>query len=179
MYYAATLNKLYVTNAGSGECDVYDGSSFRLLRQIDLGGDADNIHPDLLSSLLFVSAGNAVSVVDTARDARLAVISLPGHPEGFALEEHGSRVFINVPLPSKSVFVVDRAKGAQVSRWSVGGPLANIFSNFPISLDEAHQRLPTAAGARTSLWVPELDRLYVAVPHRGNQQAEIRIFAAE
>ena len=36
----------------------------------------------------------------------------------------------------------------------------------------------TAAGARTSLFVPDLSRLYLAVPHRGNQKAEIRIYEA-
>ncbi|MGD0728315.1 MAG: hypothetical protein ABSB63_22590 [Spirochaetia bacterium] len=28
-------------------------------------------------------------------------------------------------------------------------------------------------------WVPELDRLFVAVPHNGNQGAEIRIYEPE
>ena len=34
----------------------------------------------------------------------------------------------------------------------------------------------TAAGARTSLFVPEQNRLYLAVPHRGAQKAEIRVY---
>jgi hypothetical protein len=37
-------------------------------------------------------------------------------------------------------------------------------------------RLTTAAGARTSLFVPAQDRLYVAVPHRGRQPAEILVY---
>ena len=40
-------------------------------------------------------------------------------------------------------------------------------------------RIPTASGARTSLFVPELNRLYLAVLHRGNQLAEIRIYEAQ
>jgi hypothetical protein len=36
----------------------------------------------------------------------------------------------------------------------------------------------TAAGARTSLFVPDLSRLYLAVPHRGSQRAEIRVYEA-
>ena len=36
--------------------------------------------------------------------------------------------------------------------------------------------LATAAGARTSLFVSEQGRLYLAVPHRGNQKAEVRIY---
>ena len=39
-------------------------------------------------------------------------------------------------------------------------------------------RVPTAAGARTSLFVPELSRLFLAVPHRGGQRAEIRVYEA-
>jgi hypothetical protein len=36
----------------------------------------------------------------------------------------------------------------------------------------------TAAGARTSLFVREQARLYLAVPHRASQKAEVRIFEA-
>ena len=36
--------------------------------------------------------------------------------------------------------------------------------------------ISTAAGARTSLYVPEQNRLYLAVPHRGSQRAEIRVY---
>jgi hypothetical protein len=36
----------------------------------------------------------------------------------------------------------------------------------------------TAPGARTSFFVPETGALYVAVPHRGKQRAELRVFAA-
>jgi len=38
--------------------------------------------------------------------------------------------------------------------------------------------IATAPGARTSLFVPEQSRLYLAVPHRENQNAEIRIYEA-
>jgi hypothetical protein len=39
-------------------------------------------------------------------------------------------------------------------------------------------RVPTAAGARTALFVPDLSRLFLAVPHRGSQRAEIRVYEA-
>jgi hypothetical protein len=39
-------------------------------------------------------------------------------------------------------------------------------------------RVTTASGARTSLFVPEAGRLFVAVPHRGTQGAEMRVFKA-
>ena len=41
---------------------------------------------------------------------------------------------------------------------------------------KAVTRIPTAVGARTALFVPEFNRLYLAVPHRGKQMAEIRVY---
>jgi len=38
--------------------------------------------------------------------------------------------------------------------------------------------VPTAAGARTGFFSAELRRLFVAVPHRANPTAEIRVFDA-
>jgi hypothetical protein len=39
-------------------------------------------------------------------------------------------------------------------------------------------RVATASGARTALFVGDQSRLYLAVPHRGSQRAEIRVFEA-
>ncbi|MGH7971545.1 MAG: hypothetical protein ACREIC_22735, partial [Limisphaerales bacterium] len=50
-------------------------------------------------------------------------------------------------------------------------------------VDADHYRLktsiPTASGARTSIFVPQMDRLYLAVPRRGARPAEIRIYTVK
>jgi hypothetical protein len=38
--------------------------------------------------------------------------------------------------------------------------------------------IATAPGARTSFFLPETRTLYVAIPHRGKQKAELRVFMA-
>jgi hypothetical protein len=43
----------------------------------------------------------------------------------------------------------------------------------------ASTKVDTAEGARTGLLVPERDTLFVAVPHRGSQKAEIRAYRVE
>jgi len=57
------------------------------------------------------------------------------------------------------------------------------FLSVVEQLDADHYRLaaslPTAAGARTSLFVPDLGRLYLAVPHRGAQGAEVRVYEVQ
>ena len=40
-------------------------------------------------------------------------------------------------------------------------------------------KIDTAEGARTGFFVPDQDTLFVAVPHRGSQQAEVRGYHAE
>ncbi len=40
-----------------------------------------------------------------------------------------------------------------------------------IALDGGSERVETSRGARTGLYVPELDRLFVAVPARGRPAA--------
>jgi hypothetical protein len=57
---------------------------------------------------------------------------------------------------------------------SCGAGFIDVFS-----ADAAPKRvakLPTAAGARTCLYVPDLQKLFLAVPHRGSQQAEVRVY---
>jgi len=44
---------------------------------------------------------------------------------------------------------------------------------------KAVAKVDTANGTRTGLFVPERDSLFVAVPHRGSQQAEIRRYGIE
>jgi len=41
---------------------------------------------------------------------------------------------------------------------------------------KASSKIDTADGVRTGLFVPERNILFVAVPHRGSQHAEIRSY---
>jgi DNA-binding beta-propeller fold protein YncE len=49
----------------------------------------------------------------------------------------------------------------------------NLPANGKVSLSGS---ISTAKGARTALFVPELGRLYLAVPHRDGQRSEIRVY---
>jgi DNA-binding beta-propeller fold protein YncE len=234
------FNKIFVANAKSGACDIFDGASFKLVKSVKFSDDADNIRYDAAAHRIYVGYGSgALGVLDAATADRVGDIKLDGHPESFQLEKSGRRIFVNIPTSGK-VAVVDREKRAVIAAW----PVAEAKANFPMALDEEHHRLfvgarqpaklivfdtesgrpvanldipgdaddifydatrrriyisggegvigilrqddadhytmlgkvPTAAGARTSLFVAEPNRLYLAVPHRGKQAAEIRIY---
>ena len=61
---------------------------------------------------------------------------------------------------------------------SGGEGFIDVFQEQVASRFNRIAHIATAAGARTSLFVPDQSRVYLAVPHRGNQRAEIRIYEA-
>src|SRR5437870_11024707 len=112
-----------------------------------------------------------------------------------ALDEEGHRLFVGCRRPAK-VLVYDTTTGKESGSFDIVGDTDDLFydavrkrlyvSGGEGYLDVFQQQdanrfgrvahIATAAGARTSLFVPEQSRLYLAVPHRGAQKAEIRVY---
>ena len=236
------FNKIFIANGKSGACDVFDASSFKLIKNVKFSDDADNIRYDAAARRVYVGYGSGgLGIIDAATGDKLGEIKLEGHPESFQLERSGPRIFINIPT-SQKIVIVDREKRAIATVW----PTSDATANFPMALDETHHRLfvgfrkparlvvfdtesgkamahldspgdaddifydhtrqriyvsggdgsigifqqndadhyktmtkiTTPSGARTSLFVPELSRFFLAVPHRGAQTAEVRVYEA-
>ena len=92
--------------------------------------------------------------------------------------------------------MLDTATGKAVADLAISGDIDDLFYDAPRKrlylscgegfLDTVEQttpdtyntvsKLPTAPGARTCYFSPDTDRLYLAVPDRGSQKAEIRVF---
>ena len=62
---------------------------------------------------------------------------------------------------------------------SGGEGFIDVFDQRSANNYQAAGRISTAPGARTSLFVPDLNRLYLAVPHSGSQSAEVRVYEAK
>ncbi len=57
-----------------------------------------------------------------------------------------------------------------------GAGKIDIIEQTDANAYKAFAKVDTANGARTGFFVPERDNLFVAVPHRGSQAAEIRCY---
>src|SRR5215207_1339193 len=138
--YVPEDNKLLVTNGDGDALDIYDAQSLKLLNQVVLGDDPDNVRYDAATGYAYVGYGtgneSALGVVDVEKGTKVSDITLSGHPESFQLEESGQRIFVNVPTAGH-IAVVDRDKGSVVETW----PLSNVAENFPMALDETNHRL--------------------------------------
>jgi DNA-binding beta-propeller fold protein YncE len=236
--YVPFADNVYVANGGDGSVQVLDGEDLAPIGRIELGDDADNVRVDASHHRVIVGYGKgALAVIDPATRTKAADIHLKGHPEGFQIDETGTRVFVNVP-DAREIEMVDLATGASRSL-----PTQGAGANFPMAVDghahriivvfrnppilmalsseegqvvakvgtcgdaddvfvdmarhrvyvscgegvvdvfEEHEagyrrlaRVPTAPGARTSLFVPELDRLFLVARARWNEPAAIWVF---
>lgn len=62
---------------------------------------------------------------------------------------------------------------------SCGEGFVDVFAQQGANRYERIDRISTARGARTSYYVPELNELFLAVPRRWGQTAEIRVFKTQ
>ncbi|MGH9619578.1 MAG: YncE family protein [Bryobacteraceae bacterium] len=139
--YAPQSNRIFVANGGDGTVRIFDGISYKPLRVVHFPSDADDTRYDPATRRVFVGygdGGNAgLGILDGASGKLLGTIKLPGHPESFQLEEHGPKIFVNIPTAGNTIAVVDRKKRRIVTTWALGGAQ----DNFPMALDEKEGRL--------------------------------------
>jgi hypothetical protein len=134
--YIPSANRLFVANAKDGAVQAFDAGSWKMLKSISYGDDADNLRYDPSSGHIWVGYGGGALGEFDQEGEKVADIKLDAHPESFQLERNGSRIFVNLP-GSRKIAVVDRKTRAVVESWSTGGPLAN----YPMALDERDHRL--------------------------------------
>ena len=112
-----------------------------------------------------------------------------------ALDEANHRLFVGTRDPPK-LMVFDTNSGKVVSVLDIandaddifydiakrriyvscGEGFINIFQQQDANHYSAFVAVPTAQGARTSLFVPELHSFYLAVPHIENQESKIFVY---
>jgi hypothetical protein len=143
-----------------------------------------------------VPEANHVAVIDRRKKAVVAtwqVEAAKGNiPMGF--DRAGHRLFIGCE-PGK-LAVLDASSGRQVAAVDIAPEPDGVWYDAKRrciyascgegSLDVVRQgdadhyefagRVGTAKGAATSLFVPELDQIFVAVPQREGQGAELRVY---
>lgn len=134
--YLPDADRLYVANGNDGTLQIFDGSSYLLLKTVEYGEDADNVRYDAEQGHVYVGYGSGALGALDKDGKKIAEIKLDAHPESFQLEKNGPRIFVNLPK-SRKVAVVDRTTKSVVANWGTGGPL----SNYPMACDEADHRL--------------------------------------
>jgi DNA-binding beta-propeller fold protein YncE len=196
--YDAAERRLYVAH-GSGGISAIDAVSGRVLGEVGLGGHPESFQLERAGTRIFVNVPSAkhVAVIDRRDMKVVAAWPIAGAESNYpmALDEEGHRLFIGCRRPAR-MLVLDTGSGRRIGAFDISGDTDDLFFDASRKrvyvscgegfLDVFQQQdgshfsriaqVATAAGARTSLFVPEQRRLYLAVPHRGDQKAEIRVY---
>ena len=187
---------------GSGGIAIINASDGKQIGSIKLSAHPEAFELEKSGKRIFVNVPNArqVAVIDREKAQVVATwktdIAFANFP--MALDETNHRLFVGCRLPSKLV-VLNTDSGEVVAKLDIAGDTDELFYDAKrhriyavcgagkvdiIEQAEPNQykrsaQIDTAVGARTGLFVPERDTLFVAVPHRGSQNPEIRAYHVE
>lgn len=196
-----SANGRVVVGYGSGALAFLDIKTHKITGNVKLTAHPESFQLEKSRPRIYVNVPNAnhIAVIDSVRQAVISTWPVGQYHSNFpmALDEAHHRLFIGTRRPAKLV-VFDTESGKQVSALDISGDTDDLFfdqENKYIyvsagdgtidvigQMDADHYgpaaKIATASGARTSLFVPDLHRLYLAVPHRGAQEAAIRVYEA-
>jgi hypothetical protein len=183
---------------GKGALAVIDANSHAKVADLPLKAHPESFQLDPTTGRAFVNVPDAghVAVIDIASARQLAAWQVPGLRANFpmAIDNDGGQVFVAFRRPARLAVFAGR-DGAVVSNLdlcddaddvffdsrrrrlyvSCGAGVIDVFQRSGQGWARGG-RVQTAWGARTSLFVPELDRLYVAVRASGREPAALWVF---
>jgi DNA-binding beta-propeller fold protein YncE len=184
-----------VIGHSSGALAVIDAASRRKLADIPLAAHPEGFQ--IGSSQIFVNVpdARAIAVIDRATQQQVGNYVVPQARGNFpmALDRDTNRVIVILRGPPLLV-VLDARDGKIIARLPVCGDADDVFTDpkrrqIYVSCGEgivaifgmddpiaARGQVKTASGARTSLFVPEHDRFYLATRASSGEGAAIWVF---
>ena len=187
-----------VVGYGGGALAVLDAASGKKLSDIALAAHPESFQLDRTGNRIYVNLPDVhrVSVVDLASGKEIGRWGLTDASANFpmALDASGSRLFVGYRSPA-TLAAFDTRTGKLISRATSCGDADDVFyddkrkrvyvscgEGFLAVLDASGAglteiaRVRTQPGARTALFVPEIDRVYVAARAHGPDPAAIFVF---
>jgi len=199
--YDEATKKVYI-GFGTGGIAVVNAPDGKQIGSIKLSAHPEAFVLEKQGKRIFVNVPNSRQVAVIDRD-KGEVITKWGTDLAFgnfpvALDEANHRLFVGCRVPSKLV-VLNTQSGDVATKIDISGDADDVFyddkrrrlyaicgagkidviQQIDANSYKASSTIDTGAGARTGLFVSERNTLFVAVPHRGPQQAEIRCYQLE
>ena len=193
--YDEASKKVYV-GYGSGALAAIDAKTCAKINVIPMAGHPESFRMEANGPRLYVNVPDAgqIAVVDRSKGTVTATWSVNAAQGNFPmyLDEANHRMFVGCREPA-TLLVYDFVNGRLVASVPIvrdtddlfydmrnrliyvsgGGGRIDIIRQTGADKYRKLSSVSTAPGARTSLFIPELNLLCVAVPHRGNQEAKL------
>jgi len=191
-------NQRIVVGYGDGALGFLD-SNGKQAGEIKLDGHPESFQLEKADTRVFVNVPSKkeIEVADLGKNTVVAKWPVTSAQRNFpmALDEAHHRLLIGCRAPAR-MLAIDTETGKQTASIEIVGDTDDLFYDAAKSrvyviggggfVDVFDQKDPdhydriahigTGAGARTGLFVADWGELFVAVPHRGEQRAEVLIF---
>lgn len=196
--YDATTKKIYV-GYGNGGIAVIDAISFKLLNEIKLDAHPESFQINKAANKIYVNVPDEkqIEIIDLRKNLVIGKWKMTEATSNFpmALDSVNHRLFIGCRHPSK-LLVVDSQTGKTILIFNIDSDTDDIFYNsynkeiyvgcgsgyvdiFKQSNTNTYimeGKIITRSGARTSLFIPELNQLIVAAPSHQGREAELFVY---
>jgi DNA-binding beta-propeller fold protein YncE len=187
-----------IVGYGDGALAFLDAGGTKV-GEIPLDGHPESFQLEKNGTRAFVNVPDRkeIQVVDLVKNSALAKWPVTSALKNFpmALDEGHHRLLIGCRAPAR-LLAIDTESGKQTASVEIVGDTDDLFYDaargrvyviggqglvdvLEQKSADGYQRIAryaTAPGARTGLFVPEWSKLFVAVPHRGEQRAGVLIF---
>jgi len=187
-----------IVGYGDGALAFLDPSG-KKTGEIELDAHPESFQLEKTGTQVFVNVPDKkeIQVADLAKNSLIGkwhvTSALKNYP--MTLDEAHHRLLIGCRAPAR-MLVIDTETGNQTASVEIVGDTDDMFYDANRSrvyviggqgfVDVFEQKDPdhynrlaqyaTAPGARTGLFVPDWGKLFVAVPHRGEQRAQVLVF---
>ncbi len=197
--YDSETRRVYV-GYGEGAVAAIDTADDKVLGEIKLPAHPEAYEVEKGGGRIFINVPNAheIAVADWGSKRIIAHWRTEGYAANFpmAFDAPDHRLFVVTRRPAQFL-AYDSDTGRLVAHLPAVGDADDVwyeaqrhriyitggegYVDVLEQRDPYHyaqiEKIPTAPGARTSFFSPELSRLYVAVPRRGGERAELRVYA--
>ena len=196
--YNVTSGKIFV-GYGDGGIAVIDSKTFKQLVDVKLPGHPESFQLDAGSKKIFVNVPDAqmLATIDLEKytitnkwKIKVAKANFP-----MALDEFNHRLFLGCRNPAK-LLIINSESGNIIAQIDIdsdtddvfydsstkqiyvscGGGYIDVIKQSGPDKYEVTSRIESRSGARTSLFVPELNQLFLAAPARSGNEAQLMIF---
>ena len=140
--YVPESNLIFISDGELGVCNVYDGTTYKLVRSVNDVPGADNIRYDAFSArtygagLVHVAYRYGLRALDSRDGKPVYDIPLDAQSESFQFEARTGRIFANLPTLGY-IAVASTGKRVVLEKW----PLPGFKPFYPMALDAANHRL--------------------------------------
>jgi len=191
-------SRIYV-GYGEGALGVTDTAASKILYSIALTAHPESFQLETHGPRIFVNVPEKKQIAVVDREQRKVISTWPmekwqaNFP--MALDESAHRLYVGCRKPARLV-MMDTERGVPVADVAISGDTDDLFfdakrQRIYVSCGEGFldvvqkregdryeriARITTRAGARTSYFSPEIDRLWLAVQEHGGQSAELRVY---